>query len=649
MVSTRVYVDIETYSSVDLPKYGVYAYAAAPDFRILMAAWSVDGGPVETDLDHDAAVERLRGFMALGDVTFVAHNAQFERVCFSAALGLPTGSFLPPTDWHDTQAVAGERGWPQTLEKAAKALGAEEKDAAGTRLINLFCKPNRKGTRTLPEDKPSEWLDFIFYCEQDVYTLVDLDRRLGDHVTDEERQTFIADQLINDRGIAIDVELAGVAVRVAEENQERQKDVIRLVAGVDNPGSQPQMMAWVREQGLDADNLQRATVAKLLEGDLTHEQRVVLTTRQELALVASKKYATALGGAGDDGRLRGSFKFFGAHTGRWAGRGTQLQNLPREQLETETETEDAIQYLKDHEEASAHTLKALVRALFTGPFTVVDYSAIEARVVAWLAGEQWALDAFHAGRDIYVETAERMGGLTRSQGKVAVLALGYNGGVNSLRAMSGDRKALLQIAKPPGVDQGDVFDLTERDIDNQLQALVHQWRHANRNIVRLWAELGDAFADTGRVGPHLKVTDSEDALGRAVHLWLPSGRPITYHGVKWERYAVEDPKTGRRVRKEGWRYADPKDPFNYRRRIGTYGGRLVENATQAVARDVLAAALVRLEERGYRVVGHVHDEILVEGQHDVEEITRIMTELPDWADGLPIDGAGFQCRRYRKD
>jgi DNA polymerase len=273
-------------------------------------------------------------------------------------------------------------------------------------------------------------------------------------------------------------------------------------------------------------------------------------------------------------------------------------------------------------------LKKLVRALFVGPFTVVDYSAIEARVVAWLAREEWALQAFRDHRDIYVETAARMSTpgneLTRFQGKVAVLALGYNGGINSLRAMGAE---------------GD---------DEDLKRLVVQWRKSNSRITRLWQKLGDAFSDTGEAGPHLRLTESEDKLGRALHMWLPSGRAITYHGVKWERYVVVDPKTGKMVHKEGWRYADPKNPFNYRQRIGTYGGRLTENATQAVARDIMAEALVRLEDKGFRPVAHVHDEIIVEGEHDVEEIKAIMTEVPSWAEGLPIDGEGFTCARYRK-
>lgn len=621
----RVYVDIETYSSVDLRKFGVYAYAASPDFKILMAAWSEDGGEVFIDLEQEEIRKRFESYREGGDVTFVAHNAQFERISFSYLLG---ELYLPPEEWHDTQAIAGEHGFPQRLEDLALALGAEEKDSAGTRLINIFSKPNRKGERTLPEDKPVEWLDFIAYCEQDVYTLIDVDRRLGDWPTEMEQQVFLADQAINDRGIRIDVPMARRAVGVALQNQEWQREAITMLAGVDNPNSQPQMMAWMREEGLPADNLRKETVATLLEGDLTPVQREVLTLRQDLALVASKKYATALESVLPDDRLRGSFKFFGAHTGRWAGRGTQLQNLPREQLETEADTLAAIEKLHREGQADAHTLKALVRAMFTGPFTVVDYSAIEARVVAWLAGEQWALDAFAEGRDIYVETAERMSTPThplgRYEGKVAVLALGYNGGTNSLRAMGAD---------------GD---------DAALQRLVDQWRRTNPRIVRLWQRLGDAFGDTGDAGPLLSVTEDEDHMGRVVRMHLPSGRAITYHGVRWERYRVTDPKTGRQKTKEGWRYADPRNPFNDRMRIGTYGGRLTENATQAVARDIMAEALVRLEDNGFRVVGHVHDEILVEGEHDVDVIADIMTQVPDWAAGLPVSGEGFTCERYRK-
>lgn len=620
-----LYIDIETYSATSLD-YGVYRYASDPSFDILMAAYSVDGGPIELAFTRDEVL----AIPGLTDpaVLKIAHNAAFERICFSRYLGLPHGEYLPPEEWHDTMVVAAEHGRPQGLGMLAKALGAEQKDAAGTRLINLFCKPTRKGERPRSEDHPAEWLDFIFYCEQDVATLIDVHARLeglGGWPTQTEQDVFHADQRINDRGIRIDSHMAREAVRVADLNEVEMKQRVRDITGgaVDNAGSVPQMLKWLKGEGLPASNVRAATLDSLLEGDLAPHQREVLELRQELALAASKKYGAALGAVMRDSRIRGSFRFFGAHTGRWSGRGTQLQNLPRAAMETEAHAEAAILDLKMGAQLSQLELKKLVRPMFTGPFTVVDYAAIEARVIAWLSSETWALDAFRDHRDIYVETAERMSTpghqLTRFQGKVAVLALGYNGGVNSLRAMGADGN------------------------DEELQALVVQWRRANPRIVQLWSSLGDAFGEGGKAGPHLHVTHSTTGTRRNAHLHLPSGRAITYQAIKWEKYPGTDFKTGKTKMKEGWRYAMPSGG-----RMGTYGGRLAENATQAVARDLMAEALVRLERLGYPVVGHVHDEVIIDGEHDVEEIKKIMCELPAWASGLPVDGEGFTCARYRK-
>lgn len=636
----RVYFDIETYSPVDLPKTGVYRYAQHPDFLILMCAWSIDGGPVYSTHDQADTVAEFRRLWDAG-ATFVAHNAQFERVCFSAVLDFEVGEYLDPRRFDDTQARAGTWGYPQKLEHLGPALGGAKKDEAGTRLINIFSKPNRKGERTLPGDKPMEWLDFIDYCEQDVVTLIDVDQKLPDFPTDAEREIFYADQRANDAGIYIDVELATRAVAAAAENSVMQK--LQVVEAtnwtVENPNSVPQMVAWLAREGLPANNMQKDTVTRLLSGDLTADQRTVLELRQELALAAPKKYESALNAVLPDGRLRGTLKYFGAHTGRWAGRGTQVQNLPREAFmkvipETgkavwdEQAEIEAIRKLKRGEGGSSLDLKKLVRPLFTGPFTVVDYAAIEARVIAWLAGEEWALEAFRNGRDIYVETANRIGGLTRAEGKILVLALGFAGGVGSFRAMGGERADAMT--------------------DEEIYTMVRQWRHANANIVKLWAQLEMAFSDTGQVGPHLRITQSEDKMGVARHIHLPSGRSISYHDVRWEKYRITDPKTGQHIWKQGWRYADPKNPFNYNMRIPTYGGRLAENATQAAARDLMAASIPRLQEEGYTVVAHVHDEIIVEGEHDVDTIAALMCQVPGWAPGLPIDGEGFNCERYRK-
>lgn len=610
-MTRKLWIDLETYSSVDLKKYGAYRYAAAPDFLILMGAWSTDGETVHVALSQDEVLD-IPGLFD-PDVVKIAHNARFERVCLSAASGLAPGTYLPPEEYHDTQAVAAELGFPQSLAKLAPALGAEEKDEAGTRLINIFCKPNRKGVRTLPEDKPMEWLDFIAYCEQDVYTLIDCDRRLeklGGWPTELEKRIFLADQRVNDTGLPIDVPMVRKAVQAAELNHREQKERVRQLAGVENAGSVQQLMEWCEEQGINAPNLRAETVEELLEGDLTPVQREVLELRQELALAASAKYDTAWHSVLPDGRLRGSFKFFGAHTGRWAGRGAQPQNLPRLAFESEVDAELAILELMSDERVSAEDLKRLVRPMFTGPFTVVDYSAIEARVVSWLAGEEWALQAFRDGRDIYVETAERMGGgMTRFHGKIAVLALGYNGSTGSLRGMGYGKD------KP----------------DSELLELVMAWRNTNQRIVKLWNRLERAFRSGGAAGPILSVekTGRSDRLLR-----LPSGRAIAYRkcGVK---------RDGDRERLTFW------SPSGYR--ADTYGGRLTENATQAVARDIMAEAIVRLHKAGYSVVGHVHDEVIVEGEHDVDTIRKIMIEPPSWSEGLPIDGAGFTCRRYRKE
>lgn len=622
----KLYIDIETYSAVDLRKSNAYRYSADPSFLMLMAAYALDDEPVQLVFGADCL--DIPHLWDEDTVIRVAHNASFERICYSALLHrqheLEPLTYLDPAAWHDTQALAGVHGYPQKLGELARALGGEQKDEAGTRLISLFCKPNRQGKRNLPEDYPKEWEDFGRYCVQDVETLRSVDQKLPGWPTQMEQRVYLADQGINDRGIKVDVEMAARAVETAESNAEEQTAEIIQLTGIENPNSGQQMAAWLRDQGVQVPNLQKATVDGLLAGDtLPPLPRRVLEIRQELALVAAKKYTAALDRVNADDRLRGSFHYFGAHTGRWAGRGVQLQNLPSATLGEKDDPDDVVERkiaagvldLKMGAGADSNTLKALVRAMFTGPFTVVDYSAIEARVVAWLAGEQWALDAFAQGRDIYVETAQRMSTpgntLTRKEGKVAVLALGFNGGINSLRVMGADGS------------------------DDALKFLVRQWRNANPAIVELWANMQEAFRHGGPVGDLIYV--EKDGADRYIR--LPSGRAIGYHDLR-SRW-VE--KWGDRIQQIS--YADPK---NLKGRVDTYGGRLVENITQAVARDVLAEAIVRLDDNGYRVVGHVHDEILVEGAYQVPSIARLMSVSPEWADGLPLNGEGYNCRRYRK-
>lgn len=619
-MTSTLWIDIETRSRIDLTKLGVYRYVECPDFMILMASWSTDGETINASFGHDE-IEAIPGLWDLS-VTKVAHNAQFERVCFSKLYGLD-GEYLSPEQYRDTQAIAAELGYPQKLAKLAKALGAEEKDEAGTRLINLFCKPNRAGGWNDATTHPMEWLEFMAYCDQDVATLIDVDRRLaakGGWPTETERRLFMADQRINDRGIAIDVPLARRAVVVGEANQAEQKERVRTIAGIDNAGSVPQLKAWAAREGLELPSLAAPAVEAALAGVLTPTQREVLELRQELALSAPAKFATAID-AQVGGRLRGTLKFFGAHTGRWAGRGTQVQNLPRASFKSDVDTELAIMDLMAGEQLSSEELKKLVRPMFIGPFAVVDYAAIEARVIAWLAGEQWALDAFYDGRDIYVETAQRMGGLSRAEGKVAVLALGYNGGANSLRAMAGE---------------GTIGGLSD---DQLYEQYIWPWREANSNIVKLWKILEAKFVSGGDVMGLL----SWEKDGRDRLLRLPSGRFIAYRNCRKETRQKFNVHKNKWEERQVLTFAGSQG-F----RVDTYGGRLAENATQAVARDVLAEAVIRLEDAGYDVVAHVHDEILVQTTDDWHDVQRIMVESPAWATGLPIDGEGFNTYRYRK-
>lgn len=690
MTDSTLWIDIETRSRVDLKRFGVYRYVTCPDWKILMASWSLDGSPIQT-ATSDEEIGDIPGLWS-PKVTKVAHNAPFERVNFSAFRGLPPGQYLDPREYRDTMVLARELGYPASLENAAHALGAAPKDSAGSALINFFCKPNRKGEFNRPEDHPEKWAEFVRYCEQDVNTLMGIDMLLEEHggwPSETERLAYLADQRINDRGIAIDIQLCRKAVGVASAATEEQKEEFRAITlwEVDNPGSIPQVHEWLRGQGVWLPNLQKETVELALKTELPDNVRQALLVRQELALAAPAKF-TAAYHAHVSSRLRGTLSFYGAHTGRWAGRGTQVQNLPRDTFKPEGEdadliavmkdlgvpkadiedaergivdrmTDEAIQGLLSGEHTPASTLKKLVRPMFTlgtpdcDSGVVVDYSAIEAVVIAWLAGEEWALQAFRDGRDIYVETALRMGGLTRAQGKIAVLALGYNGGAGSLKAMAGendyfnpntgDKVTGGTLGEAAGEESPGRKRIAEADDEELYDAFVWPWREANSNIVALWTNLDRRFRSGGEVGEFLQF--EKDNGNRDRLLRLPSGRVIAYRkaGVqtkrKWNKY------------KERWEDRQVltfSSAARYPGRDETYGGRLAENATQGVARDLLAEALIRLEQAGLEVVGHVHDEILVQGTRDIDLVKEIMCELPPWAEGLPVSGDGFVTHRYKK-
>ncbi len=606
---STLWIDIESYSDVDLLKYGVYRYAESLNFEILMAAWSL-GGPTQIAIGEDE-VARIPGLFD-PNVLKVAHNAQFERVCFTTLARRQhecgPDDFLDPEQYEDTAALAAIAGLPRALADLAKALGAEDKDEAGTALINWFCKPDRTGKRRRPEDHPEKWAQFVAYCIQDVDTLKDVHRLLPDWPSDYERRVFMADQRINDRGIKIDREMAVACITADEQGRAQAGEEMKELLGIDNPGSVPQITAALAKTGLKLPSLRAEGVEKLLaSGELTPQQTRALELRQLTALVAARKYSSALGSCNSDGRLRGQFRYFGAHTGRWSSRGVQIQNLPRIALE---QTEEHILDLLLGFNPGPEVLKALVRALFVGPFTVVDYSAIEARGLAWAAGEEWVLQAFRDKRDIYVETATRMSTparpMTRQHGKVAVLALGYQGGKDALRNMGA-----------VGTDE-------------ELNLLRDLYREANPRVKRLWYSMERAFVEGGTAG---RFRVEKVNRGKDRNIVLPSGRRLRYRGVR-----VVGSGRDQRIL-----FNDPKGHV-----ADTYGGRLVENGVQALCRDILAQALVSLDSAGYPVVGHVHDEVIVDGEAPVDEIAQVMCRMPGWARGLPLAAEGFVTQRYRK-
>lgn len=629
-----IHVDIETRARVDLRKSNVYRYVEDPDFRILMMAWAKDDGPISLTTDEEEIRSLVREWWDSGEI-FVAHNAAFERVCFSALLG---EDHLDPSRWIDPAVWAVEAGLPRSLDKLSKALKVEQKDSAGAALINWFSKPDRSKEFRSPEQHPEKWQQFCDYCVTDVEVMRQCLRKLP-APTESETELWVVSERINDRGIPVDLELSRAAVAAGEENTRRGKERVSELLGIENPNSVIQLKDGLVAIGLEVPNLTAETVSNLLLTELTDVQREVLEQRQELALSAAKKFQAALNGAGADGRIRGAFKFYGASTGRYSGSGAQPQNLPRAAisaspvdvvdraladdievgeaavLEDAASVQREIDSLLRTGSSSPHTLKALVRSMFLGPMTVCDYSSIEARVLAWLAREKWALDAFRDGQDIYSETAAKMGpGFTRQEGKAAVLGLGYNGSVNALR------------------------NIGMEGPDEELLPLVVTWRQANQRIVSYWSELWDAWVSGGTAG---KVTV---AKGNGVRrMVLPTGAAITYRGVRYETYFIEDDE-GRKIRKEGWRYDRPEGG-----RVRVWPGIIIENLTQRVARDLLAHALVELDREGLPVIAHVHDEVLVEGSYGVEDVAEIMCRAPEWAVGLPIDADGFTApERYRK-
>lgn len=649
-----LWIDIETYSPVDLAKAGVYKYTEHPDWRILMCSWALNDDKVQRAEGHEAILE-IPGLFD-GQILKIAHNASFERVNLSRLKnrGRKGGKFLPPEQFFDTAALARTWGLPASLEDFAISVGAEEKDEAGTRLINLFSKPNRNGERVTKEERPDDWAAFGAYCDQDVETMRDAAKRLARDFPRGERAVYEVDQRINDRGVRVDVALAEAAERCFKGNRAEAMKEIEKIAGVDNGNSVAQLRTWLKSRGVDTEDLRKDTVKELLEGDLPDDVRRVLVLRQECAVSAAAKFTAAIRATNDDdGRLRGTMQYFGASTGRFAGRLIQFQNLARDGFKgpdrgyDTTAEEAAVGRLLEGGSIPSPELKKLIRPLLMGPFVVCDYSSIEPRVLAWLAGEQWMIDAFNNNEDIYVATAAKLGGpekgFDRQHGKLMTLSCGYKGGVGAALKMGG--RNIMPKGTPEDI------------LRKELQAIINNWRDKSPAVRRFWSQLERILGTGGGVDTGLV---SIEVKGQDRYVWLPSKRPIVYRGLtrRWKQPLDVDgtPLGSARLvphvlNTGGDRARVPYKPL--------HGGIITENIVQAVARDILVAALRRLEEAGWPVVTHIHDEVVCEIPADrrgmseealVNEVSEIMCRPPSWADDdLVIKAAGYTCQRYHKE
>lgn len=641
---SELHLDIETYSTVDLKKNTVYRYVEDEHWMILICSWCIGQGEIHTAYGH----EEISGIPGLFDPTVkkIAHNSDFERINFSALKGLPVGTYIDPEEYIDTAVLASLWGYPRSLKGFCKVVGGEAKDEAGGRLINMFSVPNRKGGRTLPEERPADWDAYVEYNRQDVISMRDNIYRLGKGFPSaEEYEAWITATRINDRGIKIDTALAGAAHRQYEKNKARDLARVKEITGLDNPNSVQQFKSWLAEQGFKMESIDKAHVAELLErDDLPDEVREAVERKQLAALSAATKYVIAQGSTNSDGRLRGTIKYSNANTGRMTGVTLSPHNLPRDHFtdaegEHDTEAEQAaIDKLLAGVHVGSEDLKKLVRPLLMGPFTVSDYSAIEARLTAWAAGEDGVLESFRRGEDIYVATAERMGGekagFDRQRGKGAALGCGYGGGAG----------ALLNLGGAGMYPKGTPDDV----IWAGLTTIVDAWRVAHPHIVSWWKQVHTAFDKGGPASNRIPV--DVEIVGNDRYVWLPSGRALVYHNCKREYVQPKD-RNGKPLpyRRRAWVCDAVVGNGTQRRIVG--GPTQVENIIQAIGRDLLTHALVNVERAGFRTVTHVHDEIVTEttGGLTVERLSSLMCDLPKWAAGLPIQAAGYTTQRYRKD
>lgn len=641
-------IDLETYSDQSLQKTGVYRYVESPDFEILLFAYSVDGGPVQQiDL---ACGEKIPSeiLCALEDdkVTKWAFNANFERICLSRFLGYPTGAYLEPDSWKCSMVWAAYMGLPLSLEGAGAVLGLEkQKLAEGKDLIKYFCQPcaptksNGQRTRNLPKHAPDKWLAFKKYNIRDVETEMSIQARLSKYpVPDSVWEEYHLDQEINDRGVGLDMELVRQAIQMDGRSRSELTQAMKELTSLDNPNSVQQMKQWLADNGVETDTLGKKAVAELLKTAPPQLQKV-LTLRQQLAKSSVKKYQAMETAVCADDRARGMFQFYGANrTGRWAGRIIQMQNLPQNHLDDLSEARglvraggfDALEMLY---EDVPDTLSQLIRTAFVPQenrkFIVADFSAIEARVIAWLAGEKWRQDVFAEGKDIYCASASQMFGVPvekhgvnghlRQKGKIAELALGYGGSVGALKAMGALEMGLSE---------------------DELPALVSAWRQANPKIVQFWWAVDravmDAVSRRTTTKTHGIIFSARNGM---LFITLPSGRSLSY--VK--------PKIGEnRFGGDCITYEGVGGTKKWER-IDSYGPKFVENIVQATSRDILCYAMKTL--RCCSIVMHIHDEVVIEADRrmSLQAVCDQMGRTPPWASGLQLRADGYETDFYKKD
>lgn len=645
-----LHIDLETYSSVDIKKYGIHKYVDSPDFEILLLAYAWNDDPVQVlDLTGEppAELEAVIAAVKNPDITKVAHNCAFERTCLRKYLGCS----LLVNEWQDTMILAAMNGLPQSLDAAGAALQLQDqKIKEGTSLISYFCKPckptfsNGGRTRNLPCHAPVKWERFKTYCARDVEVEREIYRRLSvvsACVPDWERRVFELDSRINDRGVLVDLDFVESALAVDRAFNDKHFAEMRWLTGLDNPGSIAQLKLWLESVGVSCDSLNKQTVADLIETTTNPTIRRVLELRQQLGKTSIKKYETMQTAACRDGRVRGIMQYYGAgRTGRWAGRIVQPQNLPQNHLEqidivrgiVRGRDWETLEILYDN---VPDTLSQLIRtALIAKPghiFLVADYSAIEARVIAYLAGEQWRMDVFANGGDIYCSSASAMfhvpvekhgiNGHLRQKGKIAELACGYGGGVGALKAFGADKMGLT---------------------DDEMQSIVAQWRAASPSIPQFWHETEKAVKHALRTpGRAFTVQPCGVKYIRdrmALRCILPSGRQLAY----WAAHLDADGSI---------RFMGQNQTTRKWEQMETWGGKLVENIVQAFARDCLAVAMLRLDAAGFNIVFHVHDEVIVEAPEGSrwEDVAGIMGQPIDWAPGLLLRGDGYETKFYRKD